>query len=240
MAAVQGKNLVKYYKKFKALNSVTFEIKEGECFGFLGPNGAGKTTLMGMIYGFITPSEGEIEIFNQKFNKHTLSEIKKRIGVIPQDNNLDPDLNVLENLIVYARYFDINRKKATQKAIELLEFVKLDDWISINVRKLSGGMQRKLIFARGLINDPDLIILDEPTTGLDPRSRRQIWEKIEVLKHSGKTLILTTHYMEEAEKLCDRIAMMDKGKILVIDTPENLSIKFGGNLEHVYLNMTEG
>ena len=240
MAAVQGKNLVKYYKKFKALNSVTFEIKEGECFGFLGPNGAGKTTLMGMIYGFITPSEGEIEIFNQKFNKQSLSEIKKRIGVIPQDNNLDPDLNVLENLIVYARYFDINKKKATQKAIELLEFVKLDDWISINVRKLSGGMQRKLIFARGLINSPDLIMLDEPTTGLDPRSRRQIWEKIEVLKHSGKTLILTTHYMEEAEKLCDRIAMMDKGKILVIDTPENLSIKFGGNLEHVYLNMTEG
>ncbi|MCS7164395.1 MAG: ABC transporter ATP-binding protein [Thermodesulfovibrio sp.] len=235
-----GKNLTKYYKNFKALDSVSFEIKEGECFGFLGPNGAGKTTLMGMIYGFIFPSEGEIKIFDIKLNDKNLPQIKKRIGVIPQDNNLDPDLSVLENLIVYARYFDIPKKEATRRAMELLKFIKLEEWSNINVRKLSGGMQRKLIFARGLINDPDIIILDEPTTGLDPRSRRQIWDKIEFLKHSGKTLILTTHYMEEAEKLCDRLAIMDKGKILVIDTPKNLSDKFGGNLEHVYLNMTEG
>ncbi len=240
MDVVTGKNLTKYYKKFKALNSVNFEIKKGECFGFLGPNGAGKTTIMGMIYGFIAPSEGEIRIFGRKVEEKTLPEIKKTIGVIPQDNNLDPDLNVLENLIVYARYFDIPKKEAIRRAMELLNFVKLEEWSKINVRKLSGGMQRKLIFARGLINDPDIIILDEPTTGLDPRSRRQIWDKIEVLKHSGKTLILTTHYMEEAEKLCDRLAIMDKGEILIIDTPQNLSNKFGGNLEHVYLNMTEG
>jgi len=237
---VVGKNLTKYYKKFKALDSANFEIKEGECFGFLGPNGAGKTTIMGMIYGFITLSEGEIKIFGIKIDEKTLPKLKRRIGVIPQDNNLDPDLNVLENLIVYARYFDISKNEAIRRAKELLKFVKLEEWSKINVRKLSGGMQRKLIFARGLINDPDIIILNEPTTGLDPRSRRQIWDKIEVLKHSGKTLILTTHYMEEAEKLCDRLAIMDKGKILIIDTPQNLSIKFGGNLEHVYLNMTEG
>lgn len=240
MDVVVGKNLTKYYKKFKALNSVNFEIKEGECFGFLGPNGAGKTTIMRMIYGFIAPSEGEIRIFGRKVEEKNLPEIKKIIGVIPQDNNLDPDLNVLENLIVYARYFDIPKKEAIRRAMELLNFIKLEEWSKVNVRKLSGGMQRKLIFARGLINDPDIIILDEPTTGLDPRSRRQIWDKIEVLKHSGKTLILTTHYMEEAEKLCDRLAIMDKGEILIIDTPQNLSNKFGGNLEDVYLNMTEG
>lgn len=240
MTTVVGKNLTKYYKNFKALDSVSFEIMQGECFGFLGPNGAGKTTLMGMIYGFIKPTSGEIEIFGIKLNEKTLPQIKKRIGVIPQDNNLDPDLDVVENLIVYARYFDIDKKEAIKRATELLNFVKLDEWSKTSVRKLSGGMQRKLIFARGLINEPDLIILDEPTTGLDPRSRRQIWEKIEVLKHSGKTLILTTHYMEEAEKLCDRIAIMDKGRILIVDTPQSLSDKFGGNLEHVYLNMTEG
>ncbi|GAB5046010.1 ATP-binding cassette domain-containing protein [Thermodesulfovibrio sp. TK110] len=239
MNAVVGKNLTKYYGQFKALDSAKFEIGQGECFGFLGPNGAGKTTLMGMIYGFIKPSSGEIEIFGIKVDEKIFPQLKKRIGVIPQDNNLDPDLDVLENLIVYARYFDIGKKEAINKAMELLNFVRLDEWSKTNVRKLSGGMQRKLIFARGLINDPDIIILDEPTTGLDPRSRRQIWDKIEFLKHSGKTLILTTHYMEEAEKLCDRIAIMNRGKILVIDTPQNLSDRFGGNLEHVYLNMTE-
>lgn len=240
MSTVKGINLTKYYKNFKALDAVNFEIAEGECFGFLGPNGAGKTTLMGMIYGFIEPSEGELILFNKKIDKTTFAEAKYKIGVIPQDNNLDPDLSVLENLIVYARYFDITGQKARKRVTELLEFVSLNEWLNANVRKLSGGMQRKLIFARGLINNPELIILDEPTTGLDPRSRRQIWDKIEELKHSGKTVILTTHYMEEAEKLCDRIAIMNKGKILVVDAPKNLSLKFGGNLEYVYLNMTEG
>ncbi len=239
MTAVEGKNLSKYYKNFKALDSVSFEIKQGECFGFLGPNGAGKTTLMGIIYGFIQNFEGELKIFNEIANKHTFPKIKYKIGVVPQDDNLDPDLNVIENLLVYARYFDIPKKEAKERAKKLLEFVKLNDWMITNVRKLSGGMKRKLVFARGLLNEPDLIILDEPTTGLDPRSRKQIWEKIEELKHSGKTLILTTHYMEEAEKLCDRIAIMDKGKIIVIDTPSNLSNDFGGKLEKVYLSLTE-
>ncbi len=239
MYAVVGKSLTKYYKNLKALDSVTFSISAGECFGFLGANGAGKTTLMSMIYGFIMPTSGEIEVLGKKLQKSNLPEIKAKIGVVPQDNNLDPDLSVLENLLVYSRYFDIRKKDAFNRAKNLLKFVGLYEWSNANVRKLSGGMKRKLIFIRGLINDPDLLILDEPTTGLDPRSRKQIWNLIESLKHSGKTIILTTHYMEEAEKLCDKIAMMNKGKILLIDTPENLSIKFGGNLEKVYFEMTE-
>ncbi len=239
MDIVTGKNLIKYYKSFKALDSVSFFIRQGECFSFLGSNGAGKTTLMSMIYGFISPSSGEIKVFGKSLNKKNLPEIKQKIGVIPQDNNLDPDLSVLENLIVYARYFNIRKKEAIERAKELLNFVSLQEWSDMNVRKLSGGMKRKLTFIRGLINDPELLILDEPTTGLDPRSRKQIWDRIEILKHSGKTIVLTTHYMEEAEKLCDRIAIMNKGQILVIDTPENLSFKFSGNLEKVYLNMTE-
>ncbi len=239
MTAVEGKNLSKYYKNFKALDCVSFKIKQGECFGFLGPNGAGKTTLMGIIYGFIQNFEGELKIFNEVADKRSFSKIKYKIGVVPQDDNLDPDLNVIENLLVYARYFDIPKKEAKERVNKLLGFVKLEEWGKTNVRKLSGGMKRKLVFARGLINNPDLIILDEPTTGLDPRSRKQIWEKIEELKHSGKTIILTTHYMEEAEKLCDRIAILDKGKIIVIDTPSNLSNEFGGKLEKVYLSLTE-
>lgn len=239
MDAVIGTNLTKYYKNFKALDSVSFTIRQGECFSFLGSNGAGKTTLMGMIYGFITPSEGEIYVFGRKLNRDTLSEIKSKIGVVPQENNLDPDLNVIENLLVYARYFDIKKKEAIEKSVELLSSVGLIDWRDINVRKLSGGMKRKLIFIRALLNNPEILILDEPTTGLDPRSRKQIWELIEVLKHSGKTIILTTHYMEEAERLCDKIAIVNRGKILVTDTPENLMFKYGGNLEKVYINMTE-
>lgn len=239
MDTVVGKNLIKYYKNFKALDSVSFVIREGECFSFLGSNGAGKTTLMSMIYGFISPSSGEIKVFGKSLDNHSLPEIKEKIGVVPQDNNLDPDLSVLENLMVYARYFNIRKKEAVERAKELLNFVNLQEWSNMNVRKLSGGMKRKLTFIRGLINNPELLILDEPTTGLDPRSRKQIWDRIEILKHSGKTIVLTTHYMEEAEKLCDRIAIMNKGQILVIDTPENLSFKFGGNLEKAYLNMTE-
>ncbi len=239
MYAVVGKSLTKYYKNLKALDSVTFSIRIGECFGFLGANGAGKTTLMSMIYGFILPTSGEIEVLGKKLQKSNLPEIKSKIGVVPQDNNLDPDLSVLENLLVYARYFDINKREALKRANSLLETINFLEWSNVNVKKLSGGMKRKLIFIRGLINEPDLLILDEPTTGLDPRSRKQIWDLIESMKHSGKTIILTSHYMEEAEKLCDKIAMMNKGKILLIDTPENLSMKFSGNLEKVYFEMTE-
>lgn len=239
MAAVVGLNLTKYFRDFKALDSVSFTVRDGECFSFLGPNGAGKTTLMSMIYGFVTPSEGEIHVLGHKLSRETLPLIKSRIGVVPQDNNLDPDLSVLENLIVYGRYFGMRKRDIIERSLELLSFVGLLDWKDTNVRKLSGGMKRKLVFVRALLNEPEILILDEPTTGLDPRSRKQIWDLIEALKHSSKTIILTTHYMEEAERLCDRIAIVSKGKILITDSPQSLSLTYGGNLESVYLTMTE-
>ncbi len=166
------------------------------------------------------------------------SEIKARIGVMPQDDNLDLELSVFENLIVYARYFDIPRREALPLAKDLLKFVELTEKADINIRELSGGMKRKLILARSLLNKPDLLMLDEPTTGLDPHSRHSVWNKLNHLKSNNTTLILTTHYMEEAEKLCDRVAIMNSGKIVVIDTPDNLINIHGGNLEEVYLKLT--
>jgi lipooligosaccharide transport system ATP-binding protein len=166
------------------------------------------------------------------------SRIKFRIGVMPQDNNLDPDLTVFENLIVYARYFDIAKRDAVKLAWELLDFVELREKSHVKIDSLSGGMKRKLVLARALINNPELLILDEPTTGLDPYTRRTVWEKLNYLKSKDTTLILTTHYMDEAEKLCDRVAIMDLGKIVTIDTPSNLMKKHEGNLEDVYLKLT--
>ncbi|TAN42155.1 MAG: ABC transporter ATP-binding protein [Nitrospirae bacterium] len=152
-------------------------------------------------------------------------------------NNLDPDFTVLENLIVYARYFDIRKKEASRRASELLDFVELTEKAGVNIKELSGGMQRRLVLARSLMNNPELLILDEPTTGLDPHSRRSVWDSLNQLKFNGTTLILTTHYMEEAEKLCDRVAIMSSGKIITTDTPQNLMQMHGGNLEHVYLKL---
>ena len=167
--------------------------------------------------------------------------IKARIGVMPQDDNLDPDLSVVENLIVYARYFDIPRKEAVARANELLDFVELKEKAGVNIKQLSGGMKRRLLLARALVNTPEILILDEPTTGLDPHSRHAVWDKLNYLKSKNTTLILTTHYMEEAERLCDRVAIMDSGKIVTIDTPEQLMKKHGGrNLEEVYLKLTGG
>ncbi len=237
MTVVKAKDLSKYYNSLKAVDNINFEIIKGECFGFLGPNGAGKTTVMRIIYCYLPPSSGEIQIFGFDVTKNPRL-IKSRIGVMPQDDNLDPDLTVLENLIVYARYFDISKKDALPRAWDLLEFVGLKEKADINIKNLSGGMKRRLILARSLINNPELLILDEPTTGLDPHSRRTVWEKLNHLKEKNTTLILTTHYMEEAEKICDRVAIMDSGKILTIDTPSNLSAIHGGNLEEVYLKLT--
>jgi len=157
--------------------------------------------------------------------------------VMPQDNNLDPDLSVFENLIVYARYFDIRKKDAIRLARSLLEFVGLQDKAGVKIEQLSGGMKHRLLLARSLINNPELLILDEPTTGLDPHSRRTVWDKLNHLKFQNTTLLLTTHYMEEAEKLCDRVAIMDSGRIVAVDTPSNLMAKHGGNLEDVYLKL---
>jgi lipooligosaccharide transport system ATP-binding protein len=237
MNIVTAKRLTKDYKSLRAVDGISFTIHKGECFGFLGPNGAGKTTAMSMIYCFMPPTSGELKVFGIDTTEDP-SGIKSRIGVMPQENNLDLELSVYENLIVYARYFDIPRKEAAKLAWELLDFVELKEKSDVNIRSLSGGMQRKLMLARSLINGPELLVLDEPTTGLDPHSRHYVWERLGHLKGNETSLILTTHYMEEAEQLCDRVAIMDSGKILTIDTPGNLMELHGGNLEHVYLKLT--
>jgi lipooligosaccharide transport system ATP-binding protein len=234
---ITAKGLTKYYGDLKAVDNIDFEIAKGECFGFLGPNGAGKTTVMGIIYCFMPPSDGEVKVFGMGVTESP-SEIKARIGVMPQEDNLDPDFSVLENLIVYARYFDIPKKDSSKTAWELLDFVELRQKADVNIKELSGGMKRRLLLARALVNNPELLILDEPTTGLDPHSRLSVWEKLRQLKSKGATLILTTHYMEEAERLCDRVAIMDSGRVVVIDSPSRLMEKYGGNLEAVYLKLT--
>ncbi|HMK57063.1 MAG TPA: ABC transporter ATP-binding protein [Dissulfurispiraceae bacterium] len=237
MAIVVARRLVKDYGSFRAVDSIDFEISEGEFFGFLGPNGAGKTSVMRVIYCFMPPTAGDVKVLGLSVvEKPDL--IKSRIGVMPQENNLDPDLTVIENLIVYARYFDIPVKVSRPRAWELLDFVELREKADVKIEQLSGGMKHRLLLARSLINNPELLILDEPTTGLDPRSRHSVWDKLNHLKAKGTTLVLTTHYMEEAERLCDRVAIMDAGKIIAIDTPANLMAAHGGNLEDVYLKLT--
>jgi lipooligosaccharide transport system ATP-binding protein len=237
MNIVSANKLTKDYNSLRAVDSIDFEISEGECFGFLGPNGAGKTTAMGIIHCFMPPSSGTVKVFDIDVTENP-SEIKSRLGVMPQDNNLDPDLTVYENLIVYARYFDIQKKVSSPLAWELLDFVEMKEKANVKIEKLSGGLKRRLLLARSLINNPDLLILDEPTTGLDPHSRHSVWDQLNHLKSKRITLILTTHYMEEAEKLCDRVAIMDSGKIVAIDTPSSLMNKYEGNLENVYLKLT--
>jgi len=237
MNIISARNLTKYYNSLKAVDGIDFEIFKAECFGFLGPNGAGKTTVMRIIYCFMPPSSGDVRVFGMDVTKNP-SSIKARIGVMPQEDNLDPDLTVLENLIVYARYFDIAKKDSAPLAWELLDFVELREKAHVRIGNLSGGMKRRLILARSLINKPELLVLDEPTTGLDPHSRRSVWEKLNYLKAKDTTLLLTTHYMEEAEVLCDRVAIMDFGKIVTIDTPSTLMNLHGGNLEEVYLKLT--
>lgn len=237
MNIVTAKGLTKDYGTLRAVDNIDFEIMKGECFGFLGPNGAGKTTVMSIIYCFMPPTSGEVKVFDMDVTERP-SEIKERTGVMPQDNNLDPDLSVLENLIVYARYFDIPKKNSLPISWELLDFVELREKADVNIKSLSGGMKRRLLLARALLNRPEMLILDEPTTGLDPHSRHSVWEKLNHLKFNNTTLILTTHYMEEAEKVCDRVAIMDSGRIVAIDSPSRLMDIHGGNLEDVYLKLT--
>jgi len=238
MYIVNAKGLTKDYGSLRAVDNIDFHILEGECFGFLGPNGAGKTTVMSTICCFMPPTSGEVQVFGIDVTKNP-GQIKSRIGVMPQDDNLDVELSVFENLIVYARYFDILKKDSSRLAWELLDFVELRDKADVNIRNLSGGMKRKIILARALINKPDLLILDEPTTGLDPHSRHSVWDKLNHQKANNTTLILTTHYMEEAERLCDRVAIMNSGRIVTIDTPSNLMDTHGAkNLEDVYLKLT--
>jgi lipooligosaccharide transport system ATP-binding protein len=237
MDIVIARNLVKDYGTLRAVNSIDFGIAQGECFGFLGPNGAGKTTVMRMIHCFMPPTAGELKVFGIDVVNRP-DEIKARIGVMPQDDSLDPDLSVMENLVTYARYFDIPRKESLRMTSELLDFFELTGKEKVNIRSLSGGMKRRLLLARALINKPQLLILDEPTTGLDPYSRHTVWDKLNQLKSGNTTLVLTTHYMEEAEKLCDRVAIMDSGRIVASDSPVNLMKRHNGNLEDIYLKLT--
>jgi len=237
MDIITAENLTKNYNGIVALDRINFTIGRGECFGFLGPNGAGKTTVMRIISCFLPPTFGTVTVFGLNVTGEP-STIKSKIGVMPQDNNLDPDLSVIENLIVYARYFDIRKKDTLRLSRVLLEFVDLHDKAEAKIDQLSGGMKHRLLLARSLVNNPEILILDEPTTGLDPHSRRSVWDKLNHLKRQGATLLLTTHYMEEAERLCDRVAIMDSGKIVTIDTPPHLMEVHGSNLEEVYLKLT--
>jgi lipooligosaccharide transport system ATP-binding protein len=237
MSIVEAHNLTKLYGVVKAVDGINFAIEPGECFGFLGPNGAGKTTVMRIISCFLPPTAGTVSVFGTDVTREP-SAIKARMGLMPQEDNLDPDLSVYENLLVYARYFDIPKKQAEPLINELLEYVELRDRGRMNIKELSGGMKRRLLLARSLVNSPEILILDEPTTGLDPHSRRAVWDKLNQLKFRNTTLLLTTHYMEEAERLCDRVAILDSGHIVTIDSPRNLMQEHGGDLEEVYLKIT--
>jgi len=216
-----ARDLKKSYGEFQAVKGVDFEVYRGECFGFLGPNGAGKTATMKMIYGAAVPTGGELRVAGLDVTRHE-RDVKRRIGVVPQENNLDDDLEVKENLLVYGRYFDLPKKVILRRADELLEFVQLTDKADAEVEQLSGGMKRRLLIARALINDPEIVVLDEPTTGLDPQARHLVWERLRELANEGKTLILTTHYMEEATQLCDRLVIMEGGRIVTEGSPQQL------------------
>lgn len=224
---VQARNLTKKYGDLTAVDGIDFDIFEGECFGFLGPNGAGKTTTIKMIYCFLPISEGEIRVFGLDAARHP-RKVKECIGVSPQEDNLDPDFTALQNLTTYGRYFGLPAKETKKRALDLLEFMHLLEKKDTRIRELSGGMKRRLVLARSLINKPKLLLLDEPTTGLDPQARHSIWRRVRALKEEGTTILLTTHYMEEAAQLCDRIVIMDHGKILVEGDPADLIEKLIG------------
>jgi lipooligosaccharide transport system ATP-binding protein len=224
---IEAKHLKKKFGGFVAVDDVSFEVLPGECFGILGPNGAGKTSTIRMIYGFSPMTGGTLNVFGLRM-PDCFRTVKARIGVCQQENNLDPDLTVIQNLKVFARYFDMPKSTAREKAENLLSFMALDHRKEAKAIELSGGMKRRLVLARALINDPELLILDEPTTGLDPQSRHQVWDRLEALREKGLSILLTTHYMDEASRLCDRLMIMDHGRILVQGRPADLIRKYVG------------
>ena len=224
---IVARQLTKRYGSFVAVDHVDFSVSPAACFGFLGPNGAGKTTTMRMIYGASPLSGGELYVAGLDIRREP-RRIKALIGVVPQENNLDTDLTVLQNLLVYARYFDIPRQVALPRAEESLELLQLSDRRNSAIAVLSGGMKRRLLVARALINRPRLLILDEPTTGLDPQARHLVWQKLRYLRGQGVTMLLTTHYMEEAARLCDGLVIMDRGRILAEGGPEDLVARYVG------------
>ncbi len=218
---VSARKLTKRFAEFTAVDAIDFDVQAGESFGFLGPNGAGKTSTMRMIACSSPVSDGTLQVIGMD-PRTQAREIKARLGVVPQLDNLDTELTVRENLEMYARYFDIPGDVARSRADELLQFVQLDERARDKVEPLSGGMKRRLTIARALINEPDLVIFDEPTTGLDPQARHLLWDRLYRLKQRGATLIITTHYMDEAEQLCDRLVVMDKAHIVAVGSPRQL------------------
>jgi lipooligosaccharide transport system ATP-binding protein len=224
---VEAQGLTKKYDDFLAVDNIDFKIYRGECCGFLGPNGAGKTTTIKMVHCVLPPASGSLTVAGLSVSEKA-REIKKMTGVAPQEDNLDPDFSVITNLSVYARYFDIPKNAAIKRAEELLRFAQLEEKRDVVISQLSTGMKRRLILARALINEPQILLLDEPTTGLDPQGRHLIWDKIRALKKRGVTIILTTHYMNEAAALCDRLLIMDNGKIIEEGTPAELVRKHIG------------
>jgi lipooligosaccharide transport system ATP-binding protein len=216
-----ARDLKKRFGNFVAVDGVDFNVDQGEAFGFLGPNGAGKSSTMRMIGATSSRSGGELRVLGQDPDLEGAA-VRARLGVVPQEDNLDLELTVADNLYVYGRYFGINRKLLRQRIGELLEFARLTERAKDRVDNLSGGMKRRLTIARSLVNKPEVLLLDEPTTGLDPQARHLLWDRLYSLKHEGVTLVLTTHYMDEAEQLCDRLVVMDGGHIIAQGSPREL------------------
>jgi lipooligosaccharide transport system ATP-binding protein len=224
---ITARNLTKSYGNVTAVDGVSFSVEKGEIFGFLGPNGAGKTTTMKMIQCVSPRSGGTLSVFDLDPDEHP-AEIKHRLGVVPQETNLDPDFTCEGNLMTYARYFDIPADIAKKRVDELLAFVQLEEKRNVAIEKLSGGMKRRLILARALVNHPELLVLDEPTIGLDPQARHLVWERLKMLQAQGSTIVLTTHYLDEAARLCDRLVIMDNGKILEEGVPADMVRRHAG------------
>jgi lipooligosaccharide transport system ATP-binding protein len=222
---IRARGLVKRFGSFTAVDGIDFELRRGEAFGFLGPNGAGKSSTMRMIGCVSPPSAGELSILGLDPVADGPA-IRARLGVVPQEDTLDVELTVRENLLIYGRYFGLSRAVIRERTARLLEFVQLSERAGDQVEPLSGGMKRRLTIARSLINEPDILLLDEPTTGLDPQARHAVWDRLFRLKQQGVTLVLTTHYMDEAEQLCDRLVVMDAGKIAAEGSPRELIERF--------------
>jgi len=222
---VRARGLTKRFGDFTAVDGIDFDVLAGEAFGFLGPNGAGKSSTMRMVSCTSPPTSGTLTVFGLDPVREATT-IKARLGVVPQDDTLDLELSVRENLLIYGRYFDLPRRRIRERADELLEFAQLSERADDRVEPLSGGMKRRLTIARALINDPDLLLLDEPTTGLDPQARHALWDRLYRLKQRGVTLVITTHYMDEAEQLCDRLVVMDGGRIAAEGSPRQLIERF--------------
>ncbi len=225
---IEANGLTKKFDGFTAVDHIDFKVYKGECVGFLGPNGAGKTTSVRMMYCFLPPTSGELKVAGLSVQTQC-REIKSKIGVAPQEDNLDPDFTVIKNLTTYARYFDISKEEALKRADAQLKFFQLEEKREVSIMALSTGMKRRLIFARALLNQPQILLLDEPTTGLDPQARHLVWDEVRHLKKQQVTIILTTHYMDEAQILCDRILIVDRGKIIEEGSPPELIRKHVGH-----------